>query len=259
MAELWRRFSMVVRAGFSGIAFLSFGLGGLLLGTLIVPIVLWRHRRAPRFERAAACQRWVQRAFVFFHDYMRVTTLINYQPRTVDTRTPGPRFVLIANHPTLVDVTALAAAFGRMTCIAKTPILKSPLVGPLVRACGYIDGGSGDVVAGAAVIPQALDRLAADMPVAIFPEGTRSPRDGLNRFRRGAFEIACRANVPVLPILIRCDPPALGKGRPWYDVPPRSSDFTLTPLPVMHPADFGGSAVEMASAAEALYRKQLNL
>lgn len=250
---------MVIRAGFSGIAFLSFGLGGLLLGVALLPLVRWRLRREPPFERAAACQRLVQRAFVFFHDYMRLATLINYQPRTVDTRTPGSRFVLIANHPTLVDVTALAAAFGRMTCIAKTPIFKSPLVGALVRACGYIDGGSGDIVAGAAVIPQALDRLAADMPVAIFPEGTRSPRDGLNRFRRGAFEIACRANVPVLPILIRCDPPALGKGRPWYDVPPRSSDFTLTPLPVMHPADFGGNAADMANAAEALYRKHLNL
>lgn len=250
---------MTIRAGFSGIAFLSFGLGGLLFSTLLVPILLWRHRRDPVFERAAACQRWMQRSFVLFHDFMRVTTLINYQPRTVDTRTPGARYVMIANHPTLVDITALAAAFGRMTCIAKTSILTSPLVGGLVRACAYIDGGSGDIVAGAAVIPQALDRLAADMPVAIFPEGTRSPRDGLNRFRRGAFEIACRANVPVLPILIRCDPPALGKGRPWYDVPPRSSDFTLTPLPVMHPADFGGDAAQMASAAEALYRRQLNL
>lgn len=254
-----RRLVFFIRVLLAGTAFLSFGIGGALLGVTLMPLVSWRHRRGAPMERAAACQRWVQRAFTLFHDYMRLCRLINYQPRDVDTRTPGTRFVIIANHPTLVDVTAIGAAFGKMTCIAKTPIFRAPMFGRLVRACGYIDGGSGDIVAGAAVIPQALDRLAAEMPVTIFPEGTRSPPAGLHPFRRGAFEIACRANVPVLPILVRCEPPALGKGRPWYDIPLRSAAFTLTQLPVMNPADFGGSATKMASAAEAMYRQKLNL
>lgn len=257
--KLGTRIYMTVRAGCSGIAFFSFGLGGMLFAAFVLPIVSWRHRHEPVYQRAAACQRWVRKAFIALHDFMRVTTLIDFEPRRVDIRPPGPRFVIIANHPTLVDITALACAFEKMTCIAKTPIFRAPFIGTIVRSCAYIDGGSGDVFAGAAVVPQALERLANEMPVTIFPEGTRSPPDGLHPFRRGAFEIACRANVPVLPILIRCEPPALGKGRPWYDVPPRPAVFTLTPLPVLRPEDFGGDAARMASVAEATYRQQLNL
>jgi 1-acyl-sn-glycerol-3-phosphate acyltransferase len=254
-----KKLAYLVRVGFTAGAFLSFFVGGLLLAWVVLPVVRWRWRRAQEMERAAACLRWVQRSFVLFHDYMRVTTLINFQPRGVDRRLPGPRFVLVANHPTLVDITALTAAYGRITCIAKTPIFRAPGVGALVRACAYIDGGSGDPFAGGRVVTQALERLAADMPIAIFPEGTRSPDGGLHPFKRGAFEIACRANVPVLPILIRCEPSALGKGRPWYDIPRRSASFTLTPLPVMRPDEFGGNAASMAGAAEEMFRQQLNL
>ena len=197
--------------------------------------------------------------FILLHDYMRLCGLLHFDPRKVEGRAPGARFVIIANHPTLVDVTALASVYGRMTCIAKTPIFRAPVVGAIARSCAYLDGGGGDVFAGASVVTQALERLAADMPVAIFPEGTRSPLGGLHPFKRGAFEIACRANVPVLPVLIRCEPAALGKGRPWYDIPPRAATFSLTPLPLMRPDEFKGNAASMAAAAEAMFRQELNL
>jgi 1-acyl-sn-glycerol-3-phosphate acyltransferase len=253
-----RRVYLLGRVGLAGLAFLAFGVGALALAWLILPLSRWRHRRAPTMERAAASQRWVQRAFSFLHDYMRVFGLLRFDPRASDGRTPGASFVIVANHPTLVDVAALAALFGRMTCVAKTPVFRAPVVGAIVRSCAYIDGGSGDVFAGAGVVGQALARLAAGMPVVVFPEGTRSPPADLHPFKRGAFEIACRANVPVLPVLIRCEPAALGKGRPWYDIPPRTAVLTLTPLPVMHPAEFGGDAERMAAASEAMFRRQLN-
>src|SRR4029079_4387587 len=113
------------------------------------------------------------------------------------------------------------------------------------RSCAYLDGGDGGPFAGALVVPQALERLNAGMPVLVFPEGTRSPRDGMHPFKRGAFEIACRANVDVLPVLIRCDPPALGKGVPWYAIPPTTAFFTVTPLPRMRPSEFAGDAARM--------------
>jgi 1-acyl-sn-glycerol-3-phosphate acyltransferase len=97
------------------------------------------------------------------------------------------------------------------------------------------------------------------MPVLIFPEGTRSPMGGLGSFKRGAFEIACRARVPVLPVLIRCEPSALSKGRPWYDIPPTMAYLTLTPLPLVRPEEFGNDATAMARAFEAMYRYRLNL
>jgi 1-acyl-sn-glycerol-3-phosphate acyltransferase len=254
-----RRLWLLIRVGLAGLAFLGFWLGGLGLVLLAFPCARWRHRRAAPVERAAACQRWVQRAFTALHDYMRVMGLLNFQPRAVDARTPGRRFVLVANHPTLVDVAALSAAYGRLTCAAKPALFRTPVVGQILRACGYLDGGNGGAFAGAALVGQAVDSLTNEMPVLVFPEGTRSPMGGLQPFKRGAFEISCRADAPVLAVVIRCDPPALNKGRPWYDIPSSTAHFTVTPLIEMNPRDFDRDAARMAAHCEALYRRALGV
>lgn len=243
----------------TGLAFLGFWIGALGLVLFAFPWARWRTRRAPPTERAAACQAWVRRAFTALHDFMRVCGLLHFQPRAADARTPGRRFVLVANHPTLVDVAALSAVYGRFTCAAKAALFRAPVVGSILRACGYLDGGDGAAFAGAAVVAQALDRLAGDMPVLVFPEGTRSPEGGLHPFKRGAFEIACRADVPVLAVLIRCQPSALSKGRPWYDIPWSTAYFTVTPLAEMNPRNFDRDATRMAAQCEALYRRHLGL
>jgi 1-acyl-sn-glycerol-3-phosphate acyltransferase len=247
------------RVALTAVAFLSFWFGSFVMVAFAFPITRWRARRLSPIERAAACQRTMQRAFTLFHDYMRVVGLIDFDPRQADRATPGPKFVMIANHPTLVDVTAIAAIYGRIACVAKTPLYRAPVVGRVLRQVAYLNSGSGDVFSGAVMVGQALERLAESMPVLVFPEGTRSPQDGLHPFLRGAFEIACRANVPILPLVVRCTPPALGKGRPWYDIPDRTASLTITPLPAISPADWRGDAGAMASACEEMYRQQLGL
>ncbi|HEX3694678.1 MAG TPA: lysophospholipid acyltransferase family protein [Polyangia bacterium] len=254
-----RRLWLLIRVGLAGLAFLGFWVGGALLVLLAFPASRLRHPGANPRQRAAACQRWVQRAFTLLHDYMRWCGLLHFQPRTADPSTPGPRFVMVANHPTLVDVAALTAVYGRVACAAKSILFRTPVVGSILRGCAYLDGGNGGAFSGASVVNQALQRLADDIPVLVFPEGTRSPLFGLHPFKRGAFEIACRADVPLLPILIRCDPPALGKGRPWYDIPSSTAFLTATPLPPMNPRDFDRDASRMAAHCEAMYRRLLDL
>jgi 1-acyl-sn-glycerol-3-phosphate acyltransferase len=247
------------RVTLAGLAFLSFWVGAFVVVAFAFPLARWRTRRAAAIDRAAACQRAMQRAFTLLHDYMRVTGLLHFDPRRVDAATPGSKFVMIANHPTLVDVAAISAVYGRIACVAKTPLFHTPILGRALRQIAYLDSGSGDVFSGAMMVGQAMDRLAQSMPVLVFPEGTRSPPDGLRPFQRGAFEIACRANVPILPLVIRCTPPALGKGRPWYDIPDRTVSFTVTPLPALRPGDWRGDAGAMASACEEMYRQLLGL
>jgi 1-acyl-sn-glycerol-3-phosphate acyltransferase len=248
-----------VRIGLAGLAFLGFWIGAAVLALVVLPLCVPLLRRRSRFERAAVCQRCVQRTFIFLHDYMRWCGLLHFNPRVVDRTVPAPGFVLVANHPTLVDVVAISAVYGRMVCVAKTPLFRSPIVGQVLRACEYVDGGDGDPFSGALVVSQAIERVSDGMPVLIFPEGTRSPEGGLHPFKLGAFEIACRANVPILPLLVRCTPPALGKGRPWYDIPRKTAQFTVTPLPAMLPVDFANDAAAMTQACEIAYHRELGL
>lgn len=240
-------------------AYIGFWLGGVVVSIFFLPVSWLRYRSVPRVEQAAACQRWVQRAFRVLIDFMRITGLVHFVPRSVDPTTPAGGFVLIANHPTLVDVAALTSVFGRFTCIAKTSFFRAPFLGRILRWCAYLDGGIGDPFSGIIVVKQGVERLAEGMPVLIFPEGTRSPEHELYPFKRGAFEIACRAKVPVFPVLIRCEPLALSKSKRWYQIPATTAYLTLTPLAVINPTEFGNDAAAMASACETMYRYHLNL
>ena len=226
----------------------------------LFPLSRLRHRRAPAIERAAACQRWLQRAFVMLFDYMRLCGLIALQParrRHVDAGTAlrDGREPPDAGRPRRPVRGVRASRLRRQAA----PVPRAdPGAGRCAR-CAYLEGGETEGLAGGAVVNQALDRIAQSMPMLVFPEGTRSPAGGLRRFRRGPFEIACRANVPIVPVLIRCEPLALGKGTPWYDVPSQSAVLTVTRLPAMNPAAFGGNAGAMTEACEEIFRRHLGL
>jgi 1-acyl-sn-glycerol-3-phosphate acyltransferase len=244
----------VARIIATGSAFLYFFAGGAILSMLLLPIV--RLKKGTPQEKAARCRQWVADAWVFFHDYMRVLHLINYDPRRMPFPLPPGPLVVIANHPTLVDVTAIMSAWQQLVCIAKTPMFKSPLLGRLLRYCDYIEGGDGGLFSAAAVVTNAVEALKSGRSVLIFPEGTRSPENGLRRFYQGAWEMAARANAPILPVFLTCNPPTLMRGQSWYEVPDRMADLVVTPLPMLRPPF--GDPEQAAAAMQRDYQQRID-
>jgi 1-acyl-sn-glycerol-3-phosphate acyltransferase len=236
----------------SAAVFVPFWIGAPILGWLVFPLldVLWRRRS--RDERMERYQRIASRGFALLEHMMRWFRLHDFHPGRARIVAPDGAFVLVANHPTLVDVVALTAVMPKLCCIAKPMMCRNPLTGRLVRYLGYIEAApSGSPMAGAAVMQASMERLKAGFPVLIFPEGTRSPVGAIGPMTRGAFEIAARAKVPVLPVFISCTPLVLGRGMPWYEMPKQRPHFQLVPLPVSRVDDGPGGA----AAATAHYRE----
>jgi len=127
--SVFQRLVYFARVVLAGTSFLGAWIGAAVMAVVLFPVARLRHRREPAIERAAACQRWMQRAFVMLFDYMRLCRLIDFNARHVDKSLPGPRFVMVANHPTLVDHGALAAVFGRLVCVAMNVGNDVPAVG----------------------------------------------------------------------------------------------------------------------------------
>lgn len=206
-----------LRVGFCGLAFLGFGLGGAVLARLVLPLVGWWPGSS--FQSVQRCQRVVRAAWIFFHDYMRWTGLVAFNHRRLELPVKHPS-VIISNHPTLIDITALISALGTACFVAKKALFRNPLFGSLLTRCGHIRSLDGADLSGDSAFDQALARLQEGHSVLLFPEGTRSPVDGLGRFRIGAFELARRARVPLVVFSIGAEPRALSKGLPWYAIPP---------------------------------------
>src|SRR5450631_4133540 len=252
----------IARILLAGIASFMFWTGAAVLSWLLLPVL--RLRSHGRWARAPVRQSAVRRALRSLHAFMHGTGLLDYDYRQVGALPAdlaGRPFVMVANHPSLIDVSAIASAWGATCVVAKRPLFRSLFVGRLLRYCDHIEGGDGSVLSGAAVIEEALIRLKGGLPVLVFPEGTRSPAGSasLRPFKRGAFEIACRARVPILPVLVRLDRPILLKSQRWYQAAERRRvRLTVEPLePIATQANRDSAA--LARQVEAIFRKQLDL
>ena len=235
--------------------FIAFYLGALVLSWIVLPIV--GRRGAGRAEQARLSQHVVRSSFRLFHHALVTLRLLDGDAWRAEIALPPGPCVLIANHPTLIDVTAILANLDSVACVVKSPLFRSPAIGGVLRQAWYIVGGAGDPGDGARVLREAQERLARGMHVLIFPEGTRSPPGGLGKFRRGAFELACRAGVPVVPLLLHASPPFLHKDATWYALPEARVRLTLSQLPSLDPANWTGDSRAMAADCEQRYRQAL--
>ena len=77
-------------------------------------------------------------------------------------------------------------------------------------------------------------RIRTGASLFVFPEGTRSPDGELQRFHRGAFWVAARYRVPIVPVVIEGTARVLPK-RSFRIDPQRVTVRVLSPI---HPADF---------------------
>ncbi len=239
--------------------FFFFWLCSFVLSWSVLPLARLTSWRLAEPERNRRCQAIVGYGFVFFIAAMRTTRLITFRPQEVRLDVPDGPFVMIANHPTLIDVSAIMSVHPRMCCVAKRDLFRSLLVSQLLRSCGHIEGGQVGPMDGAFVVRQALERLASGQSVLVFPEGTRSPACGLHPFQPGVFEIAARASVPLVPILITCQPPTLMKHQPWYALVKTTADYRIAQLETIYPGEFAATARETADHVREAYRQCLGL
>ncbi len=217
-----------VRVFLTGCSFVFFWTGGAVLALVVVPFEA--QRQGSPAEKRRRFRGWEQWGFRLFHDFMKLWGLTDFDHRKVDLQLPDGPYLMVANHPTLVDVTAILSAVGDVAVVVKGSYWRTSMA-RLLGACGHIDGGDGSPLAAGSVAVQALEKLADGQAVLIFPEGTRSPEDGLHPFQRGAFEIARRAGVPVVPVFVTSDPAWLMKHQRWWQVPNRMNRMRLRLLP----------------------------
>ena len=109
--------------------------------------------------------------------------------------------VLIANHQSYLDAVALFVSLPRIPVfIAKRELQRVPIFGRVLKTRGdiFIDRQTHDRAV--QTIDETAKLLRADTPVLVFPEGTRGKTPEVQRFKRGAFQLAKKAHAIVQPI-----------------------------------------------------------
>jgi 1-acyl-sn-glycerol-3-phosphate acyltransferase len=199
--------------------FFLFGLGGLILRVLVFPalnLLIWEHRL-----RTMLARRVIRYAFRVFIGMLRGVGILRYEIIGLE-KLDRKGLLILANHPTLIDTVFLMAFVKQADCIVKGALWRNPFTHGPVRAAGYISNDSG-----VGLVEDCIGSLRSGSNLIIFPEGTRTPGNGVITLKRGAANIAIRGERNVTPIVIRCTPPMLGKGVKWWCVPASRSHFRI--------------------------------
>ena len=104
-------------------SFAVFGIGGFILGTLILPIVALCIRNPSR--RLRIIRRLVGGSMRGFVYYMKGVGVLRYRIDGLHHVDPAQNYLIIANHPSLIDVVFLLAWFPSADCIIKGALFDS--------------------------------------------------------------------------------------------------------------------------------------
>ena len=151
-----------------------------------------------------------------FDHVMRVTTGIRFSIVSGAEHLYTRPCVIIGNHQSELDVLLLGAIFPPYCSVtAKSSLKLVPFLGWFMALSGtvFIDRSNRQDAL------KAFEKAAEEMrrerqTVFIFPEGTRSyaKEPTLGAFKKGAFHLAIRAGVPVVPVVAGCYWGVLGVG-----------------------------------------------
>jgi len=119
--------------------------------------------------------------------------------------------VLVANHASLIDILVLFDLFRPFKWVSKEENFKLPFVGWNMRLNGYVPLRRGDRASVIEMLAHCDDLLEQGNPVLFFPEGTRTKDGNLQPFKDGAFELAVKHGVPLIPIAVHGTGRALPK------------------------------------------------
>lgn len=172
--------------------------------------------RDPALYRSGYMLRRLGRAITYVNPFWDITVDGDFPE---DPRNP---YVCVSNHLSQGDPPIIARVPWEMKWVAKIELFRTPIAGQLLRLSGDIPVDRRDKDSRAKVLARARHYLDHRCSVMFFPEGTRS-RDGrVHRFADGAFRLAIKAGVPVLPIAIDGTRGALPKHSIWFQPNPET-------------------------------------
>lgn len=231
----WRIFT-------TGFCFSVFGLGGVFMPVTIFPIIhllSWNCERGNR-----RCQYVVHFTFRFFIWLMRAVGVIRYQIKGVEKLNGLSGRLIVANHPSLIDVVFLISLLPQASCVVKKTAWSNPFLAGIMWGTGYIQNQDPWQL-----IDRCVKCLERGDNLVIFPEATRSVPGKPIKLKRGAASVIVESGRPFVPVTITCEPIMLSKVQSWFQIPETPGHFVITVGDMTDPGPLlnGGELLSVAN------------
>jgi 1-acyl-sn-glycerol-3-phosphate acyltransferase len=214
-------------------SFFLFGLGTLILGIIVFPVmrlVFHPKERCKKYGR-----KFVSASFRVFVSIMHFIGIVNLETDNRENYRRLSSKIVVANHPSLLDVVMLISLIPNADCIVNTYLRHNFIVKAVVHQLYILNSADLDNVLQACV-----ESLKQGNCLIIFPEGTRTPRYGKAILKKGAARVALYSGCNILPVHIGgTDKYGLGKKDPWTGFNPRERYiYRISMGPEINPEKF---------------------
>ena len=149
---------------------------------------------------------WWTNAVIALNPYWKVTV------SGLENIDHHKKYVVVSNHQSLADIVLMYKTRMQFKWVAKDSLFEIPILGWNMRLAKHIRLERGDFSSIKRVYREASQWLRNGVSVVFFPEGTRSDNQKMGTFQNGAFKLAIKERVPILPIRIEGTKDAIPKG-----------------------------------------------
>ncbi|QCD45709.1 lysophospholipid acyltransferase family protein [Campylobacter mucosalis] len=211
------------------VAFLysSFGLICLFGDLLFMPIVVFGLNKFELVKRF--CRELVRLSWGFFIWLCKVSGYLKVEFNASNLGKSGE--IIIANHPSLLDVVFFLSSVKNLNCVVKGELGKNIFLAFAIKACGYISNENNEKL-----LEQSLNALKNGESLLIFPEGTRTKDEIV--FHKAPFFIAIKAAKILTPVVIDMKPRSLRKDESWFSVPSECISYKFKTTTSLNLSDF---------------------
>jgi 1-acyl-sn-glycerol-3-phosphate acyltransferase len=177
---------------------------------------------------------WWARMVVWFNPYWdaHVSGLENIDKNKT--------YIIVANHQSLADIVIIYLTKMQFKWVAKDTLFSVPFIGWCLSLAKHIKLERGNFGSIKKIYREAAHWLRSGMSVLFFPEGTRSVSGEMKDFQNGAFKLAIKEKVDILPVLISGTGTAIPRGTWLFHtrIPIGIKVLPAIDVSVFQPADF---------------------
>eukprot|EP00249_Psilotum_nudum_P008741 c21482_g1_i2 orf=234-1283(+) len=158
---------------------------------------------------------------------------------------PDEPAVYVSNHQSFLDIYTLLLLGRPFKFISKTSNFFIPIIGWSMYLTGHIPLHRMDTKSQIECFRHCLTLVKQGVSLVFFPEGTRSKDGKMAYFKKGAFTVAVKGKLPVIPVSL------IGTGK----LMPNGFEYTLRPgsvKAVIHPPLRGSNPDDLCEQARAV-------
>lgn len=212
-------------------SYASFGICSLIFSSVGFPLLFAVSGFSKKRFRCFA-RKIVYVYFKIFVWEMRAIGVLSLHIEGTDRISKISPSVIVANHPSFLDVVILLSIFPDASCIVKGTLARTPFVRKFVRTL-YIPNS----LPFNEQLEKSTQSIRSGSSLIIFPEGTRTVPGKLMKFKKGAARFALNARCDVLPIYIGGNEKiGIRKNDPFFSVHPTERYHyrlkILNPIPI---------------------------